>query len=464
LDLILIIVTVVVVALFLLGVFLMRSPDTALRGNRIKIVAMLVALGFALSEGNLWDKPEVWLLLGFGALLGLLLAWRLEMVQMPQAVALFNALGGGASALVAIVLMMMVVDQVMIINLTLLLTVMVGAVTFFGSSLAALKLQGYKLVGLSSSLPGVKASLVILLLGLLTGAVSLAGPPLLFVFAPVAAILVVLYGVVMVLRVGGADMPIIISLLNSLSGAAASLCGISLQSPLLAGTGAVVGVAGLLLTRSMCVAMNRSLSTVLAGFSTVAATKEEPAPEESEEELVAEEDEEEGTLEDRAAAALQGSQRIIMVPGYGMALAQAQGAVKELVEALESRGKEVKMAIHPVAGRMPGHMNVLLAEVGVSYEKLYDLETINPDFPHADLVIVIGACDVVNPAANTAEGTPIYGMPILEVDKAHRVIVLNKDDAPGYSGVENPLYQNKKVITWWGDAGETVEQLKELLD
>jgi len=459
-ELNLVVITVAVVALFLAGVALMRSPTTALWGNRIKILAMAAALVFALVEGELWTSLEAWLLLALGAALGLILAWQVKMVQMPQAVALFNALGGGASALVALVLMLMEEGIPTEIKITMLLTVMVGALTFFGSSLAAIKLRGQVLISLIPRLPGVKVNLIILILGLVAGAAGVISPPLLTYLAPLAVILVVVYGVFTVLAVGGADMPIIISLLNSFSGAAAALCGLSLQSPLLAGTGAVVGVAGFLLTRSMCAAMNRSLPAVLAGFAG-SVTGEKALDKES---VPGEEiPEEEGSLEERACMALQQSRRVVIVPGYGMALAQAQGAVKELVETLESKGKEVKMGIHPVAGRMPGHMNVLLAEVGVPYEKLYDLEAINPEFPQADLAIVIGACDVVNPAANTAEGTPIYGMPVLDVEKAGRVIICNKDEAPGYSGVENPLYKQNKAITWWGDASETVKQLKELL-
>jgi H+-translocating NAD(P) transhydrogenase subunit beta len=256
-------------------------------------------------------------------------------------------------------------------------------------------------------------------------------------------------------RVGGADMPVIISFLNSLSGVAAAVSGLALGNLLAAGVGAVVGVAGMILTRLMCVAMNRNLTAVLSGFK--AYVQAETAEEASE-----------AVHMDRldpshVPALLREARTVLIVPGYGMALAQAQQAVKEFIDALGQAGKQVKVAVHPVAGRMPGHMHVLLAEAGVDYEQLYDMAKINHEFAEADVVVAVGACDVMNPAAGTAEGTPLSGMPILKVYEAKAVVVCNLDDKPGYSGVPNTLYGLSHVITLWGDAAETVPGLTRAL-
>jgi H+-translocating NAD(P) transhydrogenase subunit beta len=256
-------------------------------------------------------------------------------------------------------------------------------------------------------------------------------------------------------------MPIIISLLNSLSGVAAAVCGFAVENMILTGTGAIVGVAGLILTQIMCRAMNRSLPKVLGGFlvkESTCSAEPEAAPESP-------------GAKEAAADPLESLPRlvreaesVIIIPGYGMAVAQAQQQVKDLIDKLEEKGKTVKIAIHPVAGRMPGHMNVLLAEVGIPYEKLYEMEVINREFENTDLVIAIGACDVINPAANTAEGTPIYGMPILEASTAKQIVVCNMDRKPGYSGVDNTLYLSEKAIGIWGNAADTVPQITALLE
>ncbi len=427
-----------------------------------------------------------------GGIIGLILGQSVKMIHMPQTVALLNGFGGAASALVvwSAALSYGGEGAAMLFWGTSGLALGVGALTFSGSVIAVLKLQGLafrkpiQLIGHGHILRItilVAALLVIFnmgFLGLYFGQII-----------PFIALLGLLAGFFLTLRIGGADMPIVISLLNSFSGIAAAIAGLAVENLILAGTGALVGVAGLILTRIMCRAMNRSLLAVLAGFTP--GTREKASPpvevnpsletgtvipsEESQEEQAAEETvkaDAEKTEEDNGKAVpegkvsekilselLQNAARVIIVPGYGMAVAQAQMAVRQLVDALEEQGKEVKFAIHPVAGRMPGHMNVLLAEAGIDYEKLMDIDTINPQFIHADLVIIVGACDVVNPAANAAEGTPISGMPILDAEKAKNIIVCNLDEKPGYSGVDNLLYELPHVITLWGDAAQTIPRL-----
>jgi NAD(P) transhydrogenase subunit beta len=274
-----------------------------------------------------------------------------------------------------------------------------------------------------------------------------------------------LYGIIFSIRIGGADMPITISLLNSLSGLAAAIAGFAVRDPLLIATGAIVGSAGLILTRIMCRAMNRSLTEILLGKTTAGPVTprmdvtggEVPSsmPAETERRL--------SDTRESAVEWLREAKTVIIIPGYGMALSQAQHMVKTLLDHLENRGKDVRFAIHPVAGRMPGHMNVLLAEADVPYEMLEEMEAINPRFAETDAVIIVGANDVVNPAANTAQGTPIYGMPILNAAEAKFVLIFNKDTRPGYSGVENPLYNRENVALFLGDAAEKIGELMEKL-
>ncbi len=457
-----------IVAGFLLGIRLMQSPRTALWGNRLGALSMALALCwvFLASDGG-QGRPLAGLLwAGLGAAAGIALGQSVKMIQMPQTVALLNGLGGAASALVAWAAVLAYAGQgsELLFWATAGLAVGVGALTLGGSLIAGAKLQGlafqkpFQVRGHSYIL-----RLLILSCGFLI-ALNMAFWGLFSSsYIPLIALLGLLSGIFMALRIGGADMPIIISLLNSLSGIAASVTGLAVENLILAGTGALVGVAGLILTRIMCRAMNRSLGAVLTGF-TPAARQAGPQTGQPAETGETGAPGENGRLTEAALPALlQEAARLIIVPGYGMAVAQAQQAVRRLVDALEQRGKEVKIAIHPVAGRMPGHMNVLLAEAGIDYEKLLDMETINPQFAAADLVVIVGACDVVNPAANSVQDTPISGMPVLQAEQAKNVIVCNLDEQPGYSGVENPLYEQPHVLTLWGDAARTVPRLTALL-
>ncbi len=456
----------------------MQSPRTALWGNRLGALSMALAVVWAfLAAGDGGDPGRLstaLVLAGIGAAAGIALGQAVKMIHMPQTVALLNGLGGAASALVAWAAVLAYGGQVesQIFWATSGLATGVGALTLGGSLIAGAKLQGlafqrpYQVPG-----HGYILRLLLLACGFFI-ALNMAFQGLLSTsYIPLIALLGLLAGVFMALRIGGADMPIIISLLNSLSGVAAAVTGLAVENLVLTGTGALVGVAGMILTRIMCRAMNRSLLVVLAGFTPptrprVSPGLEPPAGEkawEAGEDMAAAPAGETPLSADRLPALLREATRVVIVPGYGMAVAQAQQAVRQLVDALEQRGKEVKIAIHPVAGRMPGHMNVLLAEAGIDYEKLLDMDSVNPQFSSADLAIVVGACDVINPAANTVEGTPISGMPILNAEQAKHVIICNLDDNPGYSGVENSLYQQPHVITLWGDAAQTVPRLTAML-
>ena len=458
----------IVILGFIIGIRLMQSPGTAVWGNRIGALSMAASFVFAIIQFEIADETIFWLFILIGALLGALLAGKVQMIQMPQTVALFNGSGGGASAAVATVSALLYsTEGNWIFFFTSALALAIGTLTFFGSIIAAGKLQGWvsqeslHIKGHNNLLVGLLIIVVLLVI------ISPAYNGMFFVMLwPFLLIISALYGFFMALRIGGADMPVLISFLNSLSGIAAAVCGLAIEHIILVGAGALVGVAGLILTIMMCKAMNRSLKQVFSGIK--------PTTKEKQEDLKDYEDYKdyegyetveynEHTPLDSAKAKLIEANKVIIVPGYGLAVAQAQQELKQLIDLLEAEEKEVKLAIHPVAGRMPGHMNVLLAEVGIDYEKLSEMDTINPEFPEADAVIVIGACDVVNPAASTSEGTPISGMPILEVYKAKNVIVCNLDDSPGYSGVPNTLYEKDNVILVRGDAKENISNLYSIL-
>lgn len=444
---------------FLYGIYLMQSPRTALWGNRIGALCMLAAVLVTLWRYGLFGDPRIWAALIIGGGLGLGLAQRVMTIQMPQVVGLLNGLGGAASALVILACMDQLTGETWWFAwLISALALAVGGITFSGSMVAALKLQGW-----ISSKPAFFKGQSFLVKTLLNSIMVLT----IFVLIDqrpaellAIAVLSLAYGCFLVVRVGGADMPVIISILNSLSGIAACISGLALGDMLAAGVGALVGVAGMVLTRIMCGAMNRSLPAVLGGFRDYSGLRVQveagaAVPEDGS-----------AALPVRLGATdipglLRRAKKVMIVPGYGMALAQAQQAVKDFMDALERAGKEVKVAVHPVAGRMPGHMHVLLAEVGVDYDKLYDMAKINPEFAETDVVVAVGACDIMNPAASTEEGTPISGMPILKVSEAKAVIVCNLNDKPGYSGVENSLYRQPHVITVWGDAVETVSGITQ---
>ncbi len=458
------IVSIVLSILVLVGIKLMSSPKTAVQGNRIGAMAMLAAVIVVLAYNGIIDVPLLWLAIFVGGVIGYIMAMRVKMIQMPQMVALLNGLGGGASALVALVEIFERYEQMTLFGrLTGQLALAVGAVTFSGSLIAAAKLDrriSQRPIILKNH--GLISNAVLLIIILLIITASVANISGIGFIAIITAFLALAYGVLFAIRVGGADMPITISLLNSFSGLAGAICGFTIEDPLLVAVGAIVGASGLILTQIMCGAMNRSLVDILSGSQlNPGINKKEATPQEKVIDVEKTPVTAKKSPAKSPAEILKTAKKVVIVPGYGMAIAQAQSQVKALYDTLESQGKEVKFAIHPVAGRMPGHMNVLLAEVDVPYDKLCEMDAINPEFSETDVAIVVGACDVINPAANTAEGTPIYGMPVLKVEEAKNVIVCNLDTKPGYSGVKNSLYELPNVHLLLGNAADTVKELVE---
>ena len=486
----------------LLGISMMSRVKTSVAGNLLSAVALLVGVAATLVFNNIVSAWTVWVAIIIGALVGSILARRVQMIQMPQTVALFNGLGGGASALVGMLTawgvgfsqeQLATIDANSywpFVHVTATLAVAVGTMTLVGSLVAAGKL--HRLLP-QQPIVWPMHSLSTLLFLLLTAAfvlTSIWAPPAVMPLCLLGTLVsAAFFGAYFSVRVGGADMPITISLLNSLSGVAGAIAGMAISDVFLVAVGGIVGASGLLLTQIMCRAMNRSLLSILTGGSQQKITSQQTINEAlvkrvmDLEKRISELEEIVKNLESRvqsltkqvdaaelqpaekeaqptAAAVLSKAKDVIIVPGYGMALAQAQHQVRQLADKLQSRGARVRYAIHPVAGRMPGHMNVLLAEADVDYEQLFEMDAINNDFAKADAVIVIGANDVMNPAARQAEGTPIYGMPVLNVDQAPEVIICNYDLKPGYAGVENPLYSRKKgVYLELGDAKESLTRL-----
>ena len=447
------------------GIAMMSRVKTAVAGNALSAVCTAAAIFVTLYKYHLLTQAGLWICLALGLAVGLVGAYRVKMIQMPQTVALLNGFGGAASALVAAVSLVEGLNGIFSL-VTAGLALAVGMITLTGSLIAAGKLQ--KLISQRPVVWKGHSVIVGSSIVLTLATVILTAVPMVPVFVSIllCAVCSGFFGVAFAIRVGGADMPITISLLNSLSGVAGAIAGMAIGDPLLVAIGGVVGASGLLLTQIMCRAMNRHLGDILLGKTSAPAKKEQAAPAAvTAEEPAAQPAREAACTETSPAEILRQAKDVIIVPGYGMALAQAQQTVKQLADLLESRGAQVRFAIHPVAGRMPGHMNVLLCEANVPYEQLYEMEAINGDFKDCDVALVIGANDVVNPAANTAEGTPIYGMPVLNVADAKHVIICNYDLKPGYAGVENPLYQRGEGVSLLlGDAKDTLQTLCRALD
>src|SRR5690554_1917672 len=438
----------------LLGISLMSKVKTAVLGNRLSAISILLAIVLTLIYYDIISIKTVIIIclvmIAIGSIIGFYLAKKVKMIQMPQMVALFNGFGGAASAIVGACAMFTYEST---FNLaTSIMALVIGSLTFTGSLVAAGKLakiiDGRPIKWKAHEFITSLTLVIILATVIITLIFDL--PVLLMML--IALVLSSFFGYAFAIRVGGADMPITISLLNSFSGVAGAIAGMAIGDILLVAVGGIVGASGLLLTQIMCKAMNRHLMDILLG-KTSTITKNRKEQENVSEADVIKEDV-------SLSKVLREAKKVIIVPGYGMALAQAQHLVKQLADRLENNGVEVKYAIHPVAGRMPGHMNVLLAEADVEYDQLYELENINDNFKETDVCIVIGANDVLNPAARDAEGTPIYGMPILNVDEAKHIIICNYDLKPGYAGVENPLYKKESGVSLLlGDAKVTLPQI-----
>ena len=447
--------------LFILGLKYMSSPKTARFGNRLSMAGMVIALIATFAQGVV-QWPVIIGGLVVGAAVGIYFGRAVKMTAMPQMVAIFNGCGGGAASLVAMGELMKTLAASngaplpYDFTVTTMLTAAIGALSFSGSIIAFLKLQEL-MTGRPITYPGQQIVNALVLLGILYCAVMVIinGPDVLLHFG-VALALALLLGILFVLPIGGADMPVVISLLNSFTGLAAALTGFVLNNNVLIISGALVGASGTLLTLLMGKAMNRSVTNVLFGaFGSVQSSGGGAAGGSGAEVRSL-------TAEDTAALLAYASQ-VIIVPGYGMAVAQAQHSIRELEDLLEKRGVEVKYAIHPVAGRMPGHMNVLLAEANVPYTSLYDMDDINPEFERTTVALVVGANDVTNPAARNDKSSPIYGMPILNVDKAENVIVLKRSMKSGFAGIDNPLYEDPKTAMLFGDAKKSIDAVNNAL-
>jgi len=451
------IVYLVAAVLFILGLRMLGSAKTAARGNVVAAIGMAIAIAVTLlMQGVLnWQ----WVLAGvvIGSGLGAVAALRVQMTAMPEMVGLLNGSGGAASTLVAGAELLNYASKgtepTGVVATAIVLGTLIGGVTLTGSVVAFLKLSE-RMRGAPITYPGQQVVNALIGLGILATCVIVAMSPLELgpYWILVAASLVL--GVLLVIPIGGADMPVVISLLNSYSGLAACATGFVLNNSGLVISGSLVGASGIILTKIMCDAMNRSLANVL--FGAFGAAPEGGA-------AVAGGDQ--GTAKaytpDDAAMIFGTARSCIIVPGYGMAVAQAQHAVRELADVLEEKGISVSFAIHPVAGRMPGHMNVLLAEADVDYDKLVEMDAINPLFPETDVALVLGANDVVNPAARTDKASPIFGMPILDVDRAQHVFVIKRSMNPGFAGVQNPLFFHDNTMMIFGDAKGTVLALVE---
>lgn len=446
----------VAAALFIVGLKRLGSPATARQGNLIAAVGMLIAVVATLLKQGILNYEMIAIAVAVGTVLGTVMAQRVEMTAMPQMVGLLNGFGGAASALVAIGEFWRYIHQVDAIPLsetiTIILSILIGGITFTGSLLAFVKLEGW-ITGQPITFAFQQPfNLTLLATFLLGSGLLITEPHNVAVFLSLVGISLVL-GVLFVLPIGGADTPVVISLLNSFSGLAASAAGFVLGNNMLIIAGALVGSSGIILTEIMCKAMNRSLPNVLFSAFGSAKSVMDAAHTELGDRSVRSIDTEEGAM------MLGYARSVVIVPGYGMAVAQAQHAVRELTDQLERLGVDVKYAIHPVAGRMPGHMNVLLAEANVPYPQLYDMDDINPEFEHTDVALVIGANDVVNPAARHNQSSPIYGMPILEVDKAQHTIVIKRGMNAGFSGIENELFYEDRTMMLFGSAKDVITHL-----
>ena len=447
----------IAVSLFFVGLKKLGSPATARNGNLLASVGMLIAIVATLLEKEVLNYEMILLGIVIGSIIGAIAAYKVEMTAMPQMVGLFNGLGGAASAMVAVGefwrFLAVAQSPPLPTTITALLGVLIGGVTFTGSLIAFAKLQDI-MSGSPITFPLQQPVNALLFGGFIIASVYLCVTPFnLSVFLALVGVSLVL-GVMFVIPIGGGDMPVVISLLNSFSGLAASAAGFVVMNNMLIIAGALVGASGIILTVIMCKGMNRSLTNVLfAAFGTGESGSTVASAGGQTDKTVRSIDPEEGAM------MLGYARSVVIVPGYGMAVAQAQHSVRELSDQLEGLGVEIKYAIHPVAGRMPGHMNVLLAEANVPYPQLYDMDDINPQFDQADVALVIGANDVVNPAARADQNSPIFGMPILDVDKAKHTIVIKRGLSTGFAGVDNDLFYKDKTMMLFGSAKDMVTKL-----
>jgi NAD(P) transhydrogenase subunit beta len=445
----------VTIVTFILALRFLSSPKRARHGNLLGAAGMALAIAVTLAQDGLENYLWIAVAMGIGAIVGVVGARSVKMTAMPQMVALFNGVGGGAAALIALAEFHNLAPAAGGLageeSVAILLSALIGSISFSGSLIAFAKLQEL-LSGRPIVYPGQQfVNGAVLLAALGFGVAIVTGSERdTFVIGLILAALV--FGVLFVLPIGGADMPVVISLLNAFTGLAASAAGFLLHNNVLIVAGALVGASGTLLTLLMGRAMNRSIGNVLFGaFGAVHATTGGAAVEDGRSVRT--------TTPQDLAIMLGYARKVVFVPGYGLAVAQAQHDVRALAELLEAKGIEVLYGIHPVAGRMPGHMNVLLAEANIPYDQLKEMDEINPELPQTDVVVILGANDVVNPAARTDPGSPIYGMPIIEVDRAASVVVVKRSMSPGFAGIDNPLFYDPKTAMLFADAKKALEEV-----
>jgi NAD(P) transhydrogenase subunit beta len=444
---------------FITGIKRLGSPATARSGNQLAALGMFIGVIVTLFDQQILSFEFIIIGILVGSAIGVYAAKTVEMTAMPEMVAIFNGFGGGASALVAWGEFSRIAPSLFETQdlVTIGLSILIGSITFTGSFIAFGKLKGF-ISGNPVTFPGQNIFNLLLTIGtfVLVGWFTIE-PTSTLAFWLIFGIALLL-GVLTVMPIGGADMPVVISLLNSYSGIAASMAGFVINNNLLIIAGALVGAAGLILTNIMCKAMNRSLGNVLFGaFGGDSGGSSGGGPAADTDKTVRE------TTADDVALQCAYAGKVIITPGYGLAVAQAQHVLKEVADKLEAKGVEVKYGIHPVAGRMPGHMNVLLAEADVPYDQLFDMEQINSEFKSTDVVLIIGANDVVNPAAKTEQGSPIYGMPILDVDEAKRTIIFKRSLSPGFAGIDNALFYEESNQMFFGDAKDSLQKLSQAL-
>ena len=438
--------------LFILGIKKLSHPKTARNGNMIAFIGMMIAIVATLIAKHEFEIDFQLIAIGIvvGIIIGGVFAIKVKMTQMPQMVAIFNGLGGGASALVAAAEFLKTGEITTFTLGAIVLSIFVGTLTFTGSFIAFGKLQGF-VSGQPIVFPGQQVFNALLAVALLIVGVYLLQIPGEINYFYAVVVISAIMGITLTIPIGGADMPVVISLLNSYSGVAAAATGFVLMNNGLIISGALVGASGLILTNIMCKGMNRSLANVIFG---AVGLVQEPTGDSTTKQITVK-----SYSTEEAAMIFDAAEKVIVVPGYGLAVAQAQYAVREVAEFLEGKGKQVLYAIHPVAGRMPGHMNVLLAEANIPYEQLKDLDEINPEFEDCDVALVLGANDVVNPAARHDTSSPIYGMPILDVDKSRTVIINKRTMNTGFAGIQNELFGFDNSIMVFGDAKDMLQQL-----
>ena len=439
--------------LFILGLKNLGSPKTARRGNQLAMTAMLIAIIVTLTKNEILDYTLIIVGLIIGSAIGAIIARKIQMTAVPQMVALFNGLGGCASALVALAEYNRFAGDLRIdVIISMVISLFIGAITFTGSLVAFGKLQGV-IRSAPVTFKGQRfLNALLFTLFLIMGIIVIINPAYSTGLLVILAIAIIL-GILFVMPIGGADMPVVISTLNSCSGLAAAATGFVLSNNILIICGALVGASGFILTRIMCKAMNRSLVNIIFGpVGTVSVNNNN-----NDKRKVI------NYTEEDASIMLEAAKKVIIVPGYGLAVAQAQFALQELVTMLINKGIHVRYAIHPVAGRMPGHMNVLLAEANVSYDLLFDLNGINGEFKNTDVALIVGANDVINPSARTNKESPLYGMPILNADQAKTVVICKRSLSPGFSGVDNELFYQENTLMIFGDAKESINKMIQLL-